>query len=125
MANIDLVGQIPVEINHQQVITATRLSAKRTRTVTVKKGAQGPIGAAKGVFNISASLTLAVPKPGMEYDSQLLDLLAGGFTMSFPRSVVPFGVEKWVIVGCVIADEETTNDPGEGNAEVTWQITAT
>jgi hypothetical protein len=60
------VGQSPIEINYEPAISATKVSLKRARQVTTKKGAYGTIGSAKGQPTTTGTISLAVPKAGLE-----------------------------------------------------------
>jgi|SRR5579871_193551 len=111
MANIDLVGQIPVELNHVFAVTATRMSVKWSQQVTVQKGALGVIGASAGIPDVSGTLVFSIPKTGMEFDIETLKL--GSFTFSFP-----LGTEKYQITGCRITEQDITSNFGAGSAEV-------
>src|SRR5574341_1074389 len=72
MANIDLVGQIPAEIDHKTAVTLTNLSVREATPTTVKKGAIGVIGAAQGISDVTGDFVLAIPKTGLELNIEAL-----------------------------------------------------
>jgi len=114
-----LVGQIPIEINNVGVASITKVSIKRARQVTVKFGAFGPIGSAKGFYKVSGTLTLAVPKVGLEIDLQALSDSEEGFTITFPK-----GAERWAVYGAHLSDDDLMNTPEPGDTETTVNFVA-
>jgi hypothetical protein len=108
-----LVGQVPVEINNVAVASITKVTIKRARQVTVKFGAFGPIGSGKGFYKVQGTLTLAVPKAGLEIDLQALSDSEEGFSITFPK-----GAEKWACYGTHLSDDEISNTPEPGDTEV-------
>ncbi len=119
MANNPLVGQVPVEINNVAVVSVTKVTAKRSRQVTVKFGAFGAIGSAKGHFKVTGTITLAVPKAGLEIDLQALSESEEGFSINYPK-----GAERWACYGCHLSDDELSNTPEAGETEVTLNFVA-
>jgi hypothetical protein len=114
-----LVGQVPVEINNSVVTSITKVTIKRARQVTVKFGALGPIGSAKGFYKVQGTLTLAVPKAGLEIDLQALSDSEDGFSVTFPK-----GTEKWACYGCHLSDDDLSNTPEPGDTEVNVNFVA-
>jgi len=114
-----LVGQVPVEVNNSAVTSITKVTIKRARQVTVKFGALGPIGSAKGFYKVQGTLTLAVPKVGLEIDLQALSDSEDGFSLTFPK-----GAEKWACYGCHLSDDDLNNTPEAGDTEVTVNFVA-
>ena len=76
MGNLPLVSQIPVEINNSPVASITKVSAKRSRQITVKFGALGSIGAGRGQFKVSGTMTLALLKAVSDADDAFVDDMA-------------------------------------------------
>jgi len=120
MGNLPLVSQIPIEINNSPVASITKVSAKRSRQITVKFGALGSIGAGKGQFKVSGTMTLALPKAGLEIDLQALCDSEDGFSINYPK-----GAERWACYGAHISDDELSNTPEPGETEVTINFVAT
>jgi len=114
-----LVGQVPIEVNNVAVASITKVSIKRARQVTVKFGAFGPIGTAKGFYKVTGALTLAVPKVGLEIDLQALSDSEEGFTITFPK-----GAERWACYGCHLSDDDLSNTPEAGDTETTVNFVA-
>lgn len=119
MASNPLVGQVPVEINNVAVVSVTKVTAKRSRQVTVKFGAFGAIGSAKGQFKVTGTITLAVPKAGLEIDLQALSDSEDGFSVNYPK-----GAERWACYGAHLSDDEISNTPEAGETEVTLNFVA-
>lgn len=119
MANNPLVGQIPIEVNNLTVVSITKVTVKRTRQVTVKFGALGPIGTARGFYKVQGTLTLAVPKAGLEIDLEALSNSEDGFTVTFSK-----GVERWACFGCHLSDDDLSNTPEAGETEVNVNFVA-
>jgi hypothetical protein len=119
MANNPLVGQSPIEINYEPVVSATKVSIKRARQVTTKKGAYGTIGSAKGQPTTTGTISLAVPKVGLEIKLQQLFDSDDGFTLTFRR-----GIERWACYGCQISEDDFSSDYEPGNTEQTINFTA-
>jgi len=120
MPNLSLTGQIPVELDHAFVITATSLDVSVSTPTQVKKGAFGPIGTAQGIPDVTASIRFAVPSTGLEVNLADLAAKPNGFTVSYA-----LGVNKYAIIGCRISGKTVTNDPGGGNTEVSLSLTGT
>jgi len=114
-----LVSQIPVEVNNQPVISITKVNAKRSRQVTVKYGPYGAIGAGRGHYKINGTLTLALPKAGLEVDLQALSDSEEGFSLNYPK-----GAERWACYGCHLSDDELSNTPEAGETEVNLNFVA-
>jgi len=120
MAQLDLVGSIQCEIDHVYAITCTKLTVKGTRPVTVKYGAQGAIGSARGQEKVTISITLAVPKTGLEFDLLGTMERPGGFTFSFP-----VGAERHSVYGCLRTDRSLSNTMEAGDTEFSLDATGT
>ena len=120
MSNLDLVGQVPAEIDHGIVVTITNLSARKATPTTVKKGALGPIGAAQGIPDVSGNFRLAVPKTGLEIDIDALGSKPGGFTLSYTVGTMVFA-----ILGCRFSEDDITVDNAAGNVEVSVNFIGT
>jgi hypothetical protein len=118
--NLPLVSGVVLAINNIPVVTNTRVSVKRARNVTQKYGALGPIGSAPGQFKISGTLTLAVPKAGMEIDIDALSASETGFSVTFQK-----GLNRYLITGSHIADDGLENDPESGNTDNVVNFVAT
>jgi hypothetical protein len=114
-----LVGQVPIEVNNVAVASITKVSIKRSRQVTTKFGAFGPIGTSRGFFKVTGTLTLAVPKAGLEIDLQALSDSEEGFSITFPK-----GAERWAVYGAHLSDDDISNTPEAGDAEVTLNFAA-
>jgi hypothetical protein len=110
---------VPVEINNVAVVSVTKVTAKRSRQVTVKFGAFGAIGSAKGQFKVTGTITLAVPKAGLEIDLQALSDSEDGFSVNYPK-----GAERWACYGAHLSDDEISNTPEAGETEVTLNFVA-
>lgn len=119
MANQPLVGAAPFSINDVPVITVTKMSFKRSRPITIKKGAFGSIGAAKGQPTITGTITLAVPKTGLEIDLQAWFNSEDGYSCGFPK-----GTERWKAYGVYINEDDFNSDYEPGNTEQTLNLVA-
>src|SRR5262245_31814278 len=119
MANNPLVGQAPIEIDYEPVVSATKVSVKRNRQATTKKGADGTIGSAKGQPTITGTATRPVPKAGLELKLQELFGSEEGFTLTFRR-----GIERWACYGCQISGDDFSSDYEPGNTEQVINFTA-
>lgn len=120
MPNISIVGQVPLEIDHAFAITATSFDVSVNTPTTVKKGAFGPIGTARGIADVTANIRFSVPATGLEFNLSDLDARPLGFTVTYTT-----GANRYSLVGCHINNKGTTNDPASGNTEVSIGITAT
>lgn len=119
MSNLPLVGAAPTYINDVPYITVLKINVKRTRNVVIKKGAFGSIGAAKGQPQIAGTITLAVPKTGLEIDLQAWFNSDTGYSISYPK-----GTERWKLYGAYINEDDFSSDYEPGNTEVTLNIVA-
>jgi hypothetical protein len=106
-----LVAQVPVELNNVPYSTITKVNAKPTKQVSNKYGAYGYIGAAKGQEKGTFSLSLAVPKTGLEADFQALDT-DDGFTITYSM-----GTMRYMLLNCHWTEESLDNDPEAGNTD--------
>jgi hypothetical protein len=120
MATIDLVGQCIAEIDHVYAVTITDLEVRKSVPTTVKKGALGPIGAAQGIADYTASFTLAYPKTGLEFNLEALAAKPGGFSFTYSA-----GVNRWTLAGCKIPEETLSGNQGQGDVSVRVSLTAT
>jgi hypothetical protein len=120
MANTPLVGQSPVLVNYTPVVTITKVSSRRTRPVTVKKGAYGSIGSAKGQPQVTGSFTLAVPKAGSEIDLEALFNSDEGFTLTYTE-----GADRYALYGVQINEDDLNSDYEAGNTEKVVNFIAT
>jgi hypothetical protein len=118
--NLDLVGQIPVQIDYAYSITATRMSIRESTPTKVPKGAFGAIGTAQGIPDVTAQITFAVPDTGLEFNWTALATRATGFTMTFTA-----GATTYLLVGCKRSERSFSNDPGAGDATFDVSLTAT
>lgn len=118
--NLPLVGGVVLAIDNIPIVSNTRVNVKRTRNVTQKYGALGPIGSAKGQFKISGTLSLAVPKQGMEVDIDGLSARDEGFSVTFQK-----GTNRYLITGAHISDDTLTNDPLQGETDNEVNFVAT
>lgn len=112
MPSLALVGSIAVELNNSVAVTAYDFNIRGTRPVQIKKGALGPIGAARGQEDITISLKFAVPDTGLEFDIVTLMRASTGFSINFP-----IGSERHAVYGCHISDRGLTNNPESGNTD--------
>lgn len=121
MANQPLIGGVVFAINGTRLSTTTKVSVKRTRNIAQKYGPMGPIGSGKGQYKITGTLSLAVPKVGLEVDLDALSVADGGFTISFQK-----GAKRYILRGCEITDDALSNDPlqGETDDEVSFAATS-
>ena len=117
---LDLVGQVPAEIDHKIVVTLTNLSVRKSTPTVVKKGALGPIGVAQGIPDVSGSFRLPVPKTGLELNLDALGKQPGGFVLTYTA-----GLNRYAVIGCVFAEDDISVDQGAGNVEVSVNFTAT
>lgn len=117
MPNIDLTGQVPVEINHAYTITLTNLSVHVSNPMNVKKGAFGVIGKSKGIPDVTATFKLAVPKTGLEIDIRTLD----NFTLTYHDTPVT----KYMILGCDVSSIALSVEQGTGDAMYDVSVTGT
>lgn len=117
---LDLVGQVPAEIDHSIAVTMTNLRVNKSTPTRVKKGALGPIGTAQGIPDITATCQLAVPKTGLEINLEALGIKVGGFTLTYTA-----GINRWALLGCVVSGDAISVDNGAGEVEVSFDITAT
>lgn len=120
MPNIDLVGQVAVQVNFVYAITATRMSVRVSQPNTVKKTASGPLGTAQGIEDASAQITFAIPKGGIEFDFKALSAEPGGFTLSYT-----LGAQTFALLGCRRSEKSISNDPGSGDTSMDVSLTAT
>lgn|SRR3990167_813672 len=120
MANIDLVGQCPGEINHRFVVTLMDPSAKKSTPLTPKVGAFGVIGLAKGVPTVSGSFKLAVPKTGLEVDLAALGDRNGGNTITFT-----VGTKRYAYLGCRWSEEDLSVNNASGDVTISVNFVGT
>lgn len=120
MANVPLVGQVPLLVDYKAVATITKMSIKRRRGVTVKKGAYGSIGSAKGQPQIEGSFTLAVPKGGSEIDLEAIFNSEEGATFTYQE-----GADRYGVYGVQISEDDLSSDYEAGNTEKTINFVAT
>ncbi len=114
-----LVGKCQAELNNVFGITITQMQVNGDRPVTVKYGAQGPIGSAKGCEKSTASLTFAVPTTGLEFD--ILGALDApdGFSLNFP-----IGSERHALYGCNWSKRSFSNNPETGDTTFSLDLVA-
>jgi hypothetical protein len=117
---LDLVGQVPAEINHKIAVTLTNLSVRKATPTVVKKGALGVIGTAQGIPDVTGSFRLAVPKTGLEIDLEALGSTPGGFTLSYT-----VGANRYAVLSCRFSEDDINVDNGAGNVEVSVNFTGT
>ena len=117
---IDLVGQVPAEINHKIAVTLTNLSVRKATPTVVKKGALGVIGTAQGIPDVTGSFRLAVPKTGLELDLETLGSTPGGFTLTYT-----VGANRYAVLSCRFSEDDITVDNGGGNVEYSINFTGT
>ena len=117
---LDLVGQVPAEINHKIAVTLTNLNVRKATPTVVKKGALGVIGTAQGIPDVTGSFRLAVPKSGLEIDVEALGSKPGGFTLTYT-----VGANRYAVLGCRFSEDDITVDNGAGNVEVSVNFTGT
>ena len=117
---LDLVGQVPAEIDHKYAVTLTDLDVKKATQTTVKKGALGPIGTAQGIPDYTANFTLAYPKTGLELNLEALSLKPGGFSLTYTA-----GINRWSLVGCKLSEDTLTVNNAQGDVTVKVSLTAT
>jgi len=115
---LDLVGQVPAEINHKIAVTLTNLSVRKATPTVVKKGALGVIGTAQGIPDVTGTFRLAAPKTGLELDLEALGSAPGGFTLTYT-----VGANRYAILGCRFSEDNITVDNGAGNVEVSVNFT--
>lgn len=120
MASLDLVGQCPAEIDHKIAVTMTNLSVREATPTTVKKGAIGVIGVAKGIPDVTGDCTLSWPKTGIEINVGVLKNKPGGFTLTFTG-----GINRYALLGIRISERSLTVDNGAGNVEWKFNFTGT
>jgi hypothetical protein len=120
MASLDLVGQVPAELDHRIAVTLTNLNVRKSTPTVVRKGAYGVIGTAQGIPDVTGSFKLAVPKTGLEVDLEALGSKPGGFTLTYS-----LGVMKYAVLGCRFSEDDITVDNGAGNVEVSVNFTGT
>lgn len=120
MANNPLVGAVVLAINNIPVSTNTKVNVKRSRNVTQKFGPFGAIGSSPGQYKVSGTLSLAVPKAGMEVDLDALSASETGFSVTFQK-----GLNRYLITGAHIADDALTNDPLQGETDNEVNFVAT
>ncbi len=120
MANIDLVGQAQVEVDHKTSITVTNLNVRKATPTVVKKGAQGVIGTAQGIPDVTGSFRFALPKTGPEIDLDALGSKPGGFVITYT-----VGAARYMILGCKFSEDDLTVDQGAGNVEGSVNFTGT
>jgi hypothetical protein len=120
MSNRPLVGQVPVQVNHAPVTSITNVQARRQRKNTVKQGAYGPIGTAKGQPAVTGSFDLAVFKIGEEIDIEALWNSEEGFTLTFQE-----GNRRYMCTGCQIDSDEISSamEQGETNKKISFTAT--
>jgi hypothetical protein len=119
MANLSLVGQIPVEIDHAFAITCTRVDVSNERPQTFKASAFGSLGAPRGIGPVKVTLTFAIPSTGPEF--RVSSLATGQHTISI--TLAP-GIKK-LALGCELGPERYSNDPAAGNSEITLEFMGT
>ena len=120
MPNLDLVGQVPVQLDFAYAITCGRMSVRVSTPTSVKKGAFGPVGTSRGIQDASASLTFSVPKTGLEFNFDELTGKPGGFTLSYT-----LGSNTYALVGARVTEKSVSNDPGSGDTTFEVSIVAT
>lgn len=120
MPNLQLVAQMPMEIDHSFSVTATRGSITVPIPTTFKAGALGPIGIAQGIGAPTAQLSFAIPVTGFEFDWATLQKKPAGFTISYT-----LGNVKYALVGCRIQNKGVENDPAGGDATLSIGLMAT
>jgi hypothetical protein len=120
MANLDLAGQVPAELDHRLAVTLTNLSVRKSTPTVVKKGAVGVIGTAQGIPDVTGSFKLAAPKTGLEIDLDALGSKPGGFTLTYS-----IGTMRFAVLGCRFSEDDISVDNGAGNVEVSVSFTGT
>lgn len=120
MANLPLVAGVVVSVNSVPVTTTTKVSLKRSRSVTQKYGPFGAIGSATGPFKFQGQLEFAVPLAGMEIDIDALAASPTGFSINFSK-----GAMRYLATGCFIADDSLDNDPEAAQTSNSVSIVAT
>lgn len=120
MANRPLVGQVPVQVNHVDVTSITNVQAKRSRQNTVKQGAFGAIGTAKGQPRVTGSFELALFKLGQEIDIEQLWDSDEGFTLTYQE-----GDRRYLLTGVNISDDDMSAAQESGDVKRTVNFTAT
>jgi len=120
VANLPLVAGVVLAIDNVPIVSTTKISVSRNRNVTQKFGPFGPIGSAPGQYKIKGTMTLAVPKSGLEVDIDALSASETGFSVTYQK-----GTMRFLITGAHIADENLDNDPESGNTDDVVNFVAT
>lgn len=118
--NLPLVGGIVTKINNVPLSTVVKASMRRSRNVTQKYGALGPIGSAPGQYKFEGTLDFAVPQAGMEIDIDALSASPTGFSFQFSK-----GAFRYTVTGAHISDDGIDNDPAQGETNNQVRIVAT
>lgn len=115
-----IVGPIQCRLNYQFALTVTEFSYEKTRPVTQKFGAQGPIGTAKGAPRVTGSLVFAIPQGAQEFDFDTALDLPDGFAFSFSK-----GAWKYVAKYCYWDRQSLRSVMENGDSSVTINFSGT
>lgn len=114
--DLDLVTQVPIELDGSLAVTAEEFSCRSQRPMRIRKGPLGVLGKAKGIFTYQGQCKFVLPKDGPEFDWEDLKARDTGFTLSYAP-----GVSRYLLTGVEIdTDEVTTNAE---NGDVTYSFT--
>ncbi len=115
MANLVAAQPILAELDHVVEVTIWEFSCKGDRAVTLRVGAQGPIGMSVGVEHPTFSFKLFTPSTGLSTDWVALMKKPDGFTLSFS-----LGAERHQFFGCRVQSRAIASNPDSG--EVTFSV---
>ncbi len=119
MPNLNLVGAVPVELDHAYSITCEEVGVDHDIPSEFHAGPFGSTGISQGQGPVNISLTFGVPATGPEFP--VSSLKVGQHTISITLSPG----NKKLATGCKMTGESYKNNPKSGITTITLKFMGT